>query len=512
MAKANGTESKVSINSRRALQRQGSRLLINKQLTLPGGTYRRDRATEVPASKHAALASSTCRIRPSEVQTRIGQTPAAAVPHGPCTNVFAAVVKEMGLKLDLCPFCNAQHLLVVWRDCYNHKLNLTMKMSDTAEPAHVPLPKTHTVINTARSETGCLSSKKPGQDVESLEQKLKVIEGRLKQVQQELENIRDATKRSTTPNTTQAQPLNKSTVGNGHLCNIPNELLLLVAEFLDYADMRNLKDTCKFLSNTFRPGWEKLDQGLDKFGNGLTKSTFPPTDSCTPRTDLTPTTGYAKDDLLELPSWAKRIFWKKARLKENIRNVLVENAKGQVHRDDRPTWLEWLEQDKWRKEFASEAFTRLSPQVQLFFVELIKGTWRDHSATAKEQFIDYNIEQERVRQPGYWILQELQLSNFTEWHPSLISIPFNWLMDLESHVGAKAIPPRRDLRGRNHPSPYNVCTGLASIFSTHSRAAQMYFASFAVQRIRRVNGASVAVLALIAFAQEIDFGRTSTPV
>jgi hypothetical protein len=83
-----------------------ARLLINKQLTLPGGTYRRDRATEVPASKHAALASSTCRIRPSEVQTRIGQTPAAAVPHGPCTNVFAAVVKEMGLKLDLCPFCS----------------------------------------------------------------------------------------------------------------------------------------------------------------------------------------------------------------------------------------------------------------------------------------------------------------------------------------------------------------------------------------------------------------------
>lgn len=44
-----------------------------------------------------------------------------------------------------------------------------------------------------------------------------------------------------------------------------------------------------------------------------------------------------------------------------------------------------------------------------------------------------------------------------------ISISFNWLMDLKSHLGVKAIPPRRDLRGRNHPSPYNVCTGLASI-------------------------------------------------
>lgn len=44
-----------------------------------------------------------------------------------------------------------------------------------------------------------------------------------------------------------------------------------------------------------------------------------------------------------------------------------------------------------------------------------------------------------------------------------ISIPFNWLMGLESHVGAKAIPPRRNLRCRNHPSPYNVCKGLASI-------------------------------------------------
>ena len=50
-----------------------ARLLINKQLTLPGGTYGRNRATEVPASEHAALVSSTCRVRPSEVQTRIGR-------------------------------------------------------------------------------------------------------------------------------------------------------------------------------------------------------------------------------------------------------------------------------------------------------------------------------------------------------------------------------------------------------------------------------------------------------
>jgi hypothetical protein len=293
-------------------------------------------------------------------------------------------------------------------------LDRTLKMSDTAEPAHVLRPKTHTVINAnldgrsprrkreracgatqqetgeqarltleaARSETGSPSSKKPGQEVESLEQELKGVDEQLEQVRQELKNIRDTTKCSTTPNTTQAQPLNKSTVGNSHLWNIPNVLL-------DYADM------CKRSGEPFGTDRQLIER-LYKFKNWLTKSTFPPTDSCTLQTDLTPTTGYAKDDLLKLPNWAKDIFWKKAQLGGN-RNVLVQNAKEQVHRDDMPTCLEWLEQDKWRKEFASEAFTRLSPQVQLFFVELMKGTWRDHSATAKEQFVDYNIEQERVR-------------------------------------------------------------------------------------------------------------------
>ncbi|RYN80463.1 hypothetical protein AA0119_g13499 [Alternaria tenuissima] len=308
-------------------------------------------------------------------------------------------------------------------------LDRTLKTSDTGEPAHVPPPETHTVIDAnldkrfpgrkrqracdatqqeigkqlrltleaARSETGCPSSEEPGQEVGSLEQELKDLDEQLEQVRQERKNIRDATKCLTTPNTTQAQPLNKSAVGNSHLRNLPGELLLLVAEFLDYADMRNLKDTCKRLSDIFRPDWEKLTQRLDKFENGLTKSTSPPTDSCTPRTNLTPTTGYAEDDLVKLRSWAKRILWKEAHLKENIRNVLVQNAMEQVHRDDMPTCLEWLEQDKWRKEFAPEAFTKLGPRVQLFFTELMKATWRDHSDTVQEQFLCHSIAQELAR-------------------------------------------------------------------------------------------------------------------
>lgn len=191
-------------------------------------------------------------------------------------------------------------------------------------------------LEAARSETGSPSSKKPEQEVESLEQDLKGVDEQLEQVQQESKNIRDTTKCLTTPNTTQAQPLNKSTVGNSHLWNIPNVLL-------DYANMHNLEHTCKHSGEPFETDRQLIER-LYKFKNWLTKSTFPPTDSCTLQTDLTPTTGYAKDDLLKLSNWAKDIFWKEAHLtKKNIRNVLVRNAMEQVHRDDRPTCLEWLE-------------------------------------------------------------------------------------------------------------------------------------------------------------------------